>query len=86
MVEEAKALAKRQKDLTVIWLLVMACVSPLLVAGSGIWYTSYVQHRSDQRWCDLMKTIDRPSLPPPVNKDQQLAREKFHKLRIDLGC
>lgn len=63
----------------------MVLLAAVLLAGAGIAYTGYVQRQSDQRWCDLLATLDQPGRPPTTERGQEIQRE-IHDLRTELGC
>lgn len=84
-----------------VWLLVMAFLSPMAMAVTGVVYTNHVQQQteshfastqtqSDKRWCALFSAIDMP-VNPAIKDPVQKARTEqvvaiIHRLRMDLHC
>jgi hypothetical protein len=67
----------------------------VLAFGNGI-YTNYVQHQSEQRfnravqmsqqrWCDLLNSLDHPEVPSTTDRGRQIQKQ-IHELRLGLGC
>lgn len=52
-----------------------------------LWYVAHTQSVSDQRWCDLMTSIDKrnQALKSP-SADQQEFINKIHDLTVKLHC
>jgi hypothetical protein len=71
--------------LRVGWSLVMVVVTAVCVAGACIVYTNHVQQRSDQRWCDLLASLDQPGQPPTTERGRQI-QEQLHELRSEMRC
>lgn len=67
------------------WSMLMILVVAVLVAGAGIVYTRHVQHQADQRWCDLLATLDQPSQPATTERGR-VVQQQIHRLRSELGC
>lgn len=59
----------------------------LVVAIASVGYTSYVQRKSDQRWCSLLTGIGngQRQTPPPSESGKRFAVE-IEKLRREFGC
>ena len=74
----------------------MVVASVLVVSCAGVAYTQFAleqqQRESDQRWCDLLLTVDRPGRSIPSTGDSQRdaqnreAQQKMHTLTMELGC
>lgn len=78
------------------WSVLMVVVSAVGIAAGGVAYTNRVQRQADerqqearrvadQRWCDLLATLDQPSPAPTTERGQELQRQ-VRQLRVDLGC
>jgi hypothetical protein len=67
-----------------VLVVVVACVAS---AGASIGYTAQSVHRSDQQWCDLLRSLDQPlpTSPPPTDRQVIIARQ-MHALRVGKGC
>jgi hypothetical protein len=63
----------------------MVMVAAFLVAAACIVYTNHVQRESNQKWCDVMTTLDRQTTPATTPQAVDF-RRKIHKLRQGLGC
>jgi hypothetical protein len=63
----------------------MVLLAAFLVAGACVVYTSYVQQQNNQKWCDVMTTLDRQNTPATTPQSVDF-RRKIHKLTIGLGC
>lgn len=65
-------------------------VAILVVTFSGIWYTNYISHKNDQRWCSLLQSVDEAYEQVRDNPNASPAgkhiAEEFHKLRVDFSC
>lgn len=70
--------------------IVVACLALVGVMLANVAYTRHVQQQSDQRWCALFATLDRPvpmTIKDPVQRARsERAQRQFHQLRVDLGC
>ena len=77
---------------SVLVILVVAVVAIFL---NGL-YTNRVQHQSEQRfrravelsqqrWCDLLNSLDHPETPSTTERGRQIQRQ-IHDLRLGLGC
>lgn len=54
---------------------------------SGLWYTNHVQKESDQRWCELLVTMDDAyQAGSPTTEIGRKIAALMHKLRVDFGC
>lgn len=64
--------------------LVVACV---VIAGVSVQYANYVDRKSNQRWCDLLSTLDDAykSSPPQSPAGEKVAAD-IARLRKDFGC
>lgn len=71
-----------------LWYSLLAILATAVVlAGSGFWYTNHVQRQGDQRWCDLLVTMDEAySLSTPRTEVGRRVAALMHKLRVDFGC
>lgn len=67
------------------WAMFMVLVAALLVAAACIVYTNRVQRESDQKWCDVMTTLDTQTTPATTPQAMDF-RRKIHRLRLGLGC
>lgn len=54
-----------------------------LVASTA--YTRHVQRESDQRWCDLLQSLDQPQTPPSTERGARI-QQQIHDLRRELRC
>jgi hypothetical protein len=74
----------------------IACV---VIAGSGLVYTNYVQKQadrrstaervdSDRRWCALLTDLDEAysSSPTPTTEVGRKVAAEIHRLRVAFGC
>lgn len=48
-------------------------------------YTRHVQRESDQRWCDLLSSLDQPQAPPTTERGARI-QQQIHQLRSELRC
>lgn len=55
------------------------------LTGVNLYYTAHEQRVADQRWCDLLDSMDQPGAPPTTDRGR-LIQVKIHKLRRGLGC
>ncbi len=60
-------------------------VSGLLALFVNIFYTNYVQHETEQKFCGVMRIFDTPQTPPTTPRGVEVQR-KMHRLREDLKC
>jgi hypothetical protein len=79
------------------WYSVMVIlVGAVLLAFVNGAYTNYVQHQSEQRfrravelsqqrWCDLLNSLDHPEVPSTTERGKQIQLQ-IHELRLGLGC
>jgi hypothetical protein len=67
------------------WPVFLALLTAVAVSVAGVVYTTHAQREADQRWCELMRTIDQP-YPPPTTERARQAQEQIHRLRVQLGC
>lgn len=67
------------------WALAMIVVMSIVTAGVCIFYTAHQQRTSDQRWCQLMVSLDDPQIPPP-NERARVIEQELHDLRHKFGC
>jgi ABC-type transport system involved in cytochrome bd biosynthesis fused ATPase/permease subunit len=54
-----------------------------------IWYTGYVRHKADQRWCAFMVPLDKryQQLPPEADPEAKEFAERLNYLVVnDLKC
>lgn len=65
--------------------LLMVLLAALIVAGASILYTGQQQRESDQRWCDLLTTLDTSDPPATTVRGREIQRQ-IHELRLGLGC
>lgn len=71
-----------------LWYAVIALVvSCLVIAGISVQYSNYVDRKSNQRWCELLATMDDAykANPPRTDAGQRMAAE-LRRLRVDFGC
>lgn len=73
-----------------IYAITSVFISVVLLAGAGIWYTSSVSHKNDQRWCRVLVAIDDAydairNSPTVTPAGRRIANE-FHQLRVDFRC
>lgn len=71
-----------------LWYAISALVvSCLVVAGVSVQYANYVDRKSNQRWCQLLSTLDDTNTdqPPRGPAGEQFARD-ISQLRTDFGC
>lgn len=84
------------KKKLLMWLLIMACLSPLLVAGFSVWYANRVQaiqnerwhriqHESDARWCATFGAILADKTPPNNPRSREI-QDNIRKLSNWYGC
>lgn len=66
------------------WSVAMIVLTVLLVAGAGVAYTNHVQRESDQRWCELLASLDQPG-QTTTPRGREIQRQ-IHELRRDMGC
>lgn len=67
------------------WSIAMVLLVAVLVAGGSVLYTNHQQRRSDQRWCDLLSSLDQPQAPPTTDRGARI-QQQIHELRRDLRC
>ncbi|HEX6969484.1 MAG TPA: hypothetical protein VF174_11840 [Micromonosporaceae bacterium] len=67
------------------WSVLIVVIAAVAVAVAGVAYTGYAQRRADQRWCDLLATLDQPAEPPTTQRGREIQRE-VHDLLRDLDC
>jgi hypothetical protein len=71
-------------------------VSGLVIVLANMIYTSHVQRQSEQRfnravelsqqrWCDLLNSLDHPEVPSTTERGKQIQLQ-IHELRLGLGC
>lgn len=71
-----------------LWYAVTALVlSCLVVAGVSVQYANYVDRKSNQRWCELLATLDDAyrATPPRSPAGKKVASDVV-RLRKDFGC
>jgi hypothetical protein len=67
------------------WVLVVLAF--ILMAVSGIWYTHYVQVRSDQRLCKMWVQVDdQYQAHPPATQSGRDFATTIHNLRHEYHC
>lgn len=66
------------------WSIVMVLLVAVLIAIGGVLYTGHAQRRSDQRWCDLLRSLDQPGQTTTV-RGREIQRQ-IHELRQKLRC
>ena len=57
----------------------------------SIGYTLHAQRVSNQRWCDLLVSLDQPVPAPgagsvPLTQRAKVINGQIHQLRVELGC
>lgn len=64
--------------------LVVAC---FIVAAVSVQYANYVDRKSNQRWCELLSTLDEAyrATPPRTEPGKKVA-EDIVRLRQEFGC
>lgn len=80
------------------WFYVIAVflVTAVALTGVNVAYTRHVQHESEQRfnaavetsqqrWCDLLNSLDHPETPSTTERGEQIQKQ-IHELRLGLGC
>jgi hypothetical protein len=70
----------------ILWAVLVSYVAVIVVAVLCIWYANYVNDQSNQKWCELLVTLDNPIPPDSSNPRSVDAAIKFHRLRVNLGC
>jgi hypothetical protein len=71
-------------------------VGAVVLGFANAAYTNYVQHQSEQRfrravemsqqrWCDLLNSLDHPEVPSTTDRGRQIQKQ-IHELRLGLGC
>jgi hypothetical protein len=69
-----------------LWAVVVSYVAVFAMVFVGIWYVNHEIINSNQKWCELLVTLDNP-IPPDKDSPRSVdAATKFHRLRINLGC
>jgi hypothetical protein len=71
-----------------LWYSLLAImVTAFVLAGTGFWYTNHVQRQGDQRWCDLLVTMDDAySAGTPTTEIGRKIAALMRKLRADFDC
>jgi hypothetical protein len=67
------------------WSIAMVLAVAVLIAIGGVLYTNHAQRRSDQRWCDLLSSLDQPQAPPTTDRGARI-QQQIHELRQELRC
>jgi hypothetical protein len=78
------------------WLLAMACLSPLAVAGFSVVYANRVagiqdarwhktQHENDRRWCATFRAIITREVPPDNPRSREV-QQNIKNLYAQYGC
>jgi hypothetical protein len=69
------------------WAVVVTIVSLGAAVTLSIGYTAQAVRRSDQQWCELLRSIDvpLPSGSPATQRTRDFARQ-VHALRVKKGC
>lgn len=67
------------------WSLLMVLLMAIAVGVACVGYTQHAQRQSDQRWCDLMTTLDQPQVPATSQRGRAV-QQQIHQLRSELGC
>lgn len=71
----------------VIYSIVVAFMSVVIVALAGIFYTGFVSRKSDHRWCELLITLDDAYHSTPITNPVGIkVATQIHKLKLDLSC
>lgn len=81
-------LVRHQRVRAARYAAVMLVVSTVLIVGTvvvNVAYTRHVQAQSDRRWCDLMDSLDQPSVPATSERGRRV-QQQIHRLRLELGC
>jgi hypothetical protein len=76
--------------------LLVILVGAVALGFANAAYTNYVQHQSEQRfrraveisqqrWCDLLNSLDHPEVPSTTERGKQI-QQQIHDLRLGLGC
>jgi hypothetical protein len=83
------------------WMIVVAVITPILVTGLNVLYTTSVddrararteqsqkrvQQQSDMRWCRLFNLYVDPDQPPPTTERGKQQLAEFLILYNSLGC
>lgn len=77
----------KMRDKNLIRMLITTFFSIIIMAVVGITYTGQSIEKNNQKWCDLLTTLDSTytSLPPTSELGRKVARS-IHNLKEDYGC
>jgi hypothetical protein len=70
---------------------VSVLLAMFLAVGASVGYTAHAQRGSNQRWCDLLVSLDQPVPAPapgaaPLTARAKVINQQIHQLRVELGC
>lgn len=66
---------------------IIALLCALFMGGTSIQYANYVDRKSNQRWCGIVRTLDDAYRnTPPQSPTGRVFAEEMAKLRKDFGC
>ena len=80
-------LNNKKGNRSLVWTLLAALLSAVAVSVSGVVYTGITTNNNNQKWCELLTTLDGAykSLPPATELGRKVA-ESIHKLRNNFEC
>lgn len=71
----------------IIYAVLAAYLSIVIGAGVTLWYANYINRDSNQRWCDLLSTLDSAySSTPPTTELGRRVAQSIDNLRRDFEC
>jgi len=84
--------AKQKRQVSLAYIFTINAISLLLLTLMGIAYTTWVNYKNNQQWCELIVFYDdvyQANPPKPESPTYEIQKKNanlMHKQRINLGC
>lgn len=82
----------QNRQVSVAYVFTINAICLLLLTLTGIGYTTWVNYKNNQQWCELIVFYDNiyqanpPNPSSPTYDIQKKNADLMHKQRINLGC
>jgi hypothetical protein len=72
---------------TLVQTMLTVMIGMLIMTTLSIWYTNYVDERSNHAWCEIINSLhQRNAAIPKPDKDTLLFREQLTRLKNQYEC
>lgn len=78
-------MANGSREFRLWYAILIGVISLVILMVSGASYGQWRDHQQDQRWCDLLVSLDQPISPKASQRSKDILA-KIHKLRVDFKC